>query len=246
MSLCCLSWIFASQLPAQALEKENAPSSEMQHAGVSLVERDLPVETWNYYIRNYRRDHNIALLGVIGQGRFQVNHFGSLSSKLIRKEMYGARVHYAYHIPIGRYFGYLLGSSFGATHYSGEKGQFRIEDTVAIFPGLLGGLDYNFNARWRILVFSSVNLERFDRIAEYDPGLDEEGQAKTVINVTMYGIDEAIAIDYFAKIRWAIRSEIHFKQFYYQRPRNSESYAVNANIKANEIWFGLGVNYHFL
>lgn len=216
-----------------------------QATEVRLNRQQAP-ETWSYYTRDYRKHHNLALVGLAGKANFQVNSFGSLNSKVVTKPLAGGRLHYSYHVPISRKVGYLLGSGMGFTQYLGNREDFKIEDTVIVFPGLLGGLDYNFDPQWRVIGFVNINLERFDRIREEDPGLDGSGKPNTTISVTMYGIDQGLAVDHFVDIRWAIRGEFHIKRLYYERPKSPQGHEVNANIKESETWYGLGINYHLL
>lgn len=226
--------------------QEMASPPTQEDLNVSAASSEPPTEVWRHYILDYRQNHHVSMLGLFGSADFALKSFGSLRSRTLSKNLVGARFGYAYHIPIVRKFGYLLGSQFGLNQYIGHADRFEVEDIVLVFPGLTFGLDYNFDSQWRVLGFCSINLERFDRITETDPGLDENNNSRTTISMTMYGFDQALALDYFFAMRWAIRWEAHYKRLFYERPKNPQGYEVNANIKALETWYGMGFSYHLL
>jgi hypothetical protein len=247
VTLLFFAMVFENQLQGQTETLGEASSESTQIPDDTLSSNQEPLtEIWRHYILDYRENHHVSLLGLFGSSDFALKSFGSLRSRTLRKDFAGTRFGYAYHIPIFRKFGYLLGSQFGLNQYIGKADRFEVEDIVIVFPGLTFGLDYNFDSQWRLLGFFSINLERFDRITETDPGLDENNNSRTTISTTMYGFDQALALDYFFAMRWALRWEAHYKRLYYERPKNPQGYELNANIKALETWYGVGFSYHLL
>ena len=104
----------------------------------------------------------------------------------------------------------------------------------------------NFSPVFRFSTAMDVYLERHNGIQERD-GVGDDPE----IFVTMQAVDAMGCIDIFYDLNWALRLEAHKRHLEYLRPNtnkddDSRSFPVNANLKKEDQWLGLGLVYHLL
>jgi hypothetical protein len=166
---------------------------------------------------------------------------GTLKDRLVSDLGAWSRAEYAYHLQLYDGFGYLLGSTFGATYTRTGDSEPMKPPTSLIFPGLVAGFVYNFSPSLRATVFGGVNLERYDGIVESD-GIGENEK----IYVTLESYDLGLAVDVFATLPLGVRLEFHDRYQKYRKPRSAEGKPVNASLERFDRWLGAGVVYHML
>lgn len=221
----------AQALPVSAATVPEAPD-ESQGAGFTR---------WERVVRGFRREHSFSVTGGYLRGRWTVRSMGTLKDRLISDDGAWSRAEYAYHLQLYEGFGYLLGSTFGATYTRTGESEPIKPPTSLIYPGLVAGLVYNFSPSVRAVAFGGINLERYDGIVESDGIGDDEK-----IYVTLESYDLGLAVDVFATLPLGVRLEFHDRYQKYRKPRSSEGKPVNASLERFDRWLGAGVVYHML
>jgi hypothetical protein len=234
----CLALVIAQvALPFAAFAAaDEAPREE---AGKETPSREFT--RWERVVRGFRREHHFAVTGGILQGSWQVANFGPLRDLQIGDDGFWTRGEYTYHLQIFGPFGYMLGSSTGATYTRTADAAAVKPPTSLIYPGVVAGLVYNISPRIRALGAISVNLERYDGLRAVAPG-----EQDTEISITMESYDAMAAVDVFATLNVAIRLEGHDRYQIYRRPRNAGDKPVNAGLQRLDRWYGAGLVYHML
>jgi hypothetical protein len=224
-------------VPLAAFAEPDATTRE--EAGKETSGREFT--RWERVVRGFRREHHFAVTGGILQGSWQVANFGPLRDLQIGDDGFWTRGEYTYHLQIFGPFGYMLGSSAGATYARTADDAAVKSPTSLIYPGVVAGLVYNISPRVRALGAISVNLERYDGLRAV-----AQGQQDTEISITMESYDAMAAIDVFAAMNLAIRVEGHDRYQIYRRPRNAGDKPVNAGLQRLDRWYGAGLVYHML
>jgi|GEM_PF-2114088 len=196
---------------------------------------------WERVVRGFRREHHFAVTGGYLKGTWQVGNLGSMRDRSIADSGFWTRGEYTYHLQIYGPFGYMLGSSTGATYTRTVDGAELKPPTSLIYPGVVAGLVYNISPRIRALGAVSVNLERYDGLRAVVPG-----EPETAVSITMESYDSMAAVDLFATINLAVRLEGHERYQFYRRPRNAGDKPVNAGLERFDRWYGAGLVYHML
>jgi hypothetical protein len=196
---------------------------------------------WERVVRGFRREHSFSAAGGYLRGRWIVRSMGTLKDRLVADDGAWSRAEYTYHLQLYEGFGYLLGSTFGATYTRTGDSEPIKPPTSLIYPGLVAGFVYNFSPSVRAAVFGGINLERYDGIKETDGIGDDEK-----IYVTLESYDLGTAIDIFATLPLGVRLEFHDRYQKYRKPRSSEGKLVNASLERFDRWLGAGIVYHML
>src|SRR5206468_3802483 len=99
-----------------------------------IVSRD-DIDDWDRYVRGFRRDHNFVVSAGVSKGTWNVKSFGTIKDRQFKNSGVYSLFTYAFHLPLYKGFGYLLGSTFGY-HYeaSDARAAFRPVPSF-IFPG---------------------------------------------------------------------------------------------------------------
>jgi hypothetical protein len=62
----------------------------------------------------------------------------------------------------------------------------------------------------------------------------------------MQAYDGGLYADLFYDLSWALRVEGHVRHLEYRRPGKSSGYPVDAKLRKDDRWVGVGVLYHLL
>lgn len=225
------------------------PSKAPPHPVIAVRAAEVLDQTefhrWDRHIRGFRRDHNFALSAGVSSGTWRVKRFGTLEDKKYDDSGVWTKFQYTFHLQIYKGFGYLLGSSVGYHYESVDKRREFKPVPAYQFPGVMAGLVMNINPVFRFTTAMDIYLERHNGIEERD-GVGDDPE----IFVTLQAFDAMATIDVFYDLNWALRLEGHKRHLNYQKPnRNKDdnaSFAVDANLKKDDQWVGLGLVYHLL
>ena len=233
------AWSLGRGTLAQAAEVERLSGSSTFSREAILSGREL--HRWERHVRGFRREHNFALSLGVSSGTWDVDNFGSLSSRKFEHTGLFARFQYSFHIPLYRGFGYVLGSSVGY-HYESTDRRRPFKPVAAVmFPGLLAGLTLNVTPALRATIAADAYLERHDGIKERD-GREPDPE----ISVTLQTYDIGAYFDLFYDLKWAVRIEAHYRLLQFLRPEGTSGRPIDAKLRKTDRWLGFGVLYHLL
>jgi predicted porin len=227
-------------LVAPSVARAETLEATREAARKLLVSRD-EFHQWERHVRGFRREHNFSLSTGVSSGTWRVGHFGTVTDREFSTSGIFTRFQYSFHLQIYHGFGYLLGSSAGY-HFESvdQRSDFRPVSGI-MFPGVLAGLVYNFNPVFRLSLGADAYLERHNGIA-----MREDDSEEVNVSATMQTYDFGMFLDIFYDLAWALRLEGHFRTVEFLRPKDSEGFAVDANIKKQDRWVGVGMLYHLL
>ncbi len=228
----------------QEADSESAPMTVTREA-LAVTGLKLPsaqeLHRWERHVRGFRREHNFAFSLGASSGEWLIKRFGTLNGRRFDSSGVVARFQYSFHLPLYGGFGYMLGSSGGYNYEAADKRKPFQPVPSYVFPGLLVGLVYNASPVVRLSLAAEAYLERHNGLRERSG----EGEG-TEIHITMTAYDAGAFLDLFYDLSWALRLEGHYRHLEYHRPLDAIDLPVNANIKKNDRWMGLGVVYHLL
>jgi len=199
---------------------------------------------WKRYVRGFRREHNFAFSIGASSGTWRVKHLGTLDNQNFDNSGLYAKFQYSFHLPIYGGFGYLLGSSVGYHYETADRRQAFRPVSATQFPGILAGLVMNFTPVLRWSVAIDAYLERLDGLADRD-GIGDD----PTISITATTYDFGTFFDIFYNLNWGLRLEAHQRRLIYTHPHmhsGDQDFPVDASLKKDDQWMGLGLVYHLL
>lgn len=196
---------------------------------------------WYRYVRDFRGDHNFALASGVTTGFWEVGDMGTIGSGRFSDSGVFTKLHYSFHLPLYREFGYFLGSTAGY-HVDTDTATRTFKPVSSVmFPGLLAGLVWNVTPAFRLSSGVDAYLERFDGLREKDgEGVDPQ------ISVTLQAYDFGVFVDIFYELKWALRLEAHSRLLTYRKPAEAEGTPVDVDLVKRDQWVGFGLVYHLL
>jgi hypothetical protein len=215
---------------------------------MGLIFPDREVHVWKRYVRDFRMDHNFALVVGAGVGNWAVPRFGTIREKSFPAKTVNFRAQYSFHLPIYRGFGYFLGSTSAYDYPVTTEPTSFYPAPVIQYPTLLVGLVYNFTPGFRGLVSFDYGIARIEDMAERDgrsgrvDGLADD----PTISATLETFDGGIAADFFVRLNWAVRAEIHRRFIRHAKPKKLANQPIDADFYRDDRWVGLGLAYHLM
>jgi len=197
---------------------------------------------WDLYVGSFRKGHNLGGIFSYATGLWQAIAPHSTVPLAYNSRGYVGTFDYAYHLPIYRGLGYLLGSSMGMLY---ETGHPTTKDFVAKssyqLPGVKAGLVLNATSRLRFLAGVALYLERMENFT-----LTANGVTVTEFSTLRVFPDRWVAMDWFCTLRMAVRLEGHYRSLLYSIPRNAEDKPTDFSLHKEDYWIGIGIIYHDL
>lgn len=224
--------------PAEASEEPNPLNMRRMIGDLQKIREE--ISTWDQSVRGFRSEHHFALVGGPLNGSWHFKRFGTQINKRHRDSGYILKFQYSYHIPIYRSFGYFLGSSAGVWKVTQQASQARLQSS-AMLPGILAGLVYNFSPGYRALAGIDYYLERWSVLQERDRVGEDPS-----ISVTARTTDLFVAMDFFYKLKWSFRAEVHKRRLDFYGTKKGDGKAVDAVIARDDEWYGFGLLYHLM
>ncbi len=215
-------------------------SSIFSNASEKLREVRSQIKEWDQSVLGFRKEHQFSWTLGLSQGRWRFKRFGNQVNKYHSDLGSFTKFRYAYHLPIWRSFGYLLGTSAGYwDQISGSSGM-EIQ-SISMLPGIVSGFVLNMSPGFRTVLALDYYLERWSGLQESNNDGEEPN-----ISVTARSVDVYLALDIFYQLKWAIRIEAHKRWSDYKQPRQSDGKEVHASISREDYWYGLGLLYHLM
>jgi len=209
-------------------------------ASEKLREVRTQIKEWDQSVLGFRKEHQFSWTLGISQGTWRFKRYGNQINKYHADSGSFTKVRYAYHLPIWRSFGYLLGTSAGYwDQITGSSGM--AVQSITMLPGIMAGLVLNLSPGFRPIIAVDYYLERWSGLKENDQ-VDDDSD----ISVTARAVDVYAALDIFYRLKWAIRIEAHKRWSSYKQPRESTGKEVHASISREDHWYGLGILYHLM
>ena len=198
------------------------------------------IREWDQSVLGFRKEHQFSWTLGISQGKWRFKRFGDQINKYHADSGSFTKMRYAYHLPIWRSFGYLLGTSVGYwDQISGSSGM-DIQ-SITMLPGIVAGFVLNMSPGFRSVLAVDYYLERWSGLKE-----DNQSGDDSDISVTARTVDVYTGLDIFYRLKWAVRLEAHKRWSNYKQPRQSTGKEVHASISREDQWYGLGILFHLM
>jgi hypothetical protein len=205
-----------------------------------IVEYRKNLHEWDKYVLGFRAAHNFSLALGYARSNWQVNAFPGMETEQSSSNNAAfSKLRYEYHLKIYRSLGYFIGSSGGYLLEADNANSVQTSYSWMV-PGILVGLTWNAGSVLRLNFGLDCYPERWKHLQHFD------SEQPNKVSVTANVMDLFFAVDYFYKLKQAIRLEYHSRELKHRHLRNSSGTELDFDVKKNDKIVGISILYHLL